>query len=122
MRRPRASCPFAPLAFQQFAKFGDLKQPFSVSFDGYINVPADGVYEFQTDSIWDASVLIDGEKLIESVGTKDRAVSSAVVPLKAGYHKISLRYNHRGGNAVFRARYGIKGQGLRAIGGGELVH
>jgi hexosaminidase len=108
--------------FQQFAKFGDLKQPFSVSFDGYINVTNDGIYEFQTDSIWDAALIIDGEKLIDSVGTKDRVVSSGVAPLRAGYHRISLRYNHRGGNAVFRVRYGIKGQGLRGIGGGELVH
>ena len=61
-------------------------------------------------------------KLIDSAGTKDRAVTSAVVPLKAGYHRISLGYGHHGGNAVFRVRYGIKGQGLRAIGGGELAH
>ena len=108
--------------FQQFAKFGDLKQPFCVSFDGYINIPADGIYEFQTDSIWEAGVIVDGERLIDVAGTKDRGVNSAVVPLKAGYHRIGLRYNHRGGNAVFRVRYGIKGQGLRAIGGGELVH
>jgi hexosaminidase len=108
--------------FQQFTRFGDLKQPFTVSFDGFINIPADGVYEFQTDAIWDARVTIDGEKLIGSTGTKDRAVTSAVVPLKAGYHRISLGYGHHGGNAVFRVRYGIKGQGLRAIGGGELAH
>ena len=69
--------------FQQFARFGDLKQPFTVSFDGFINIPVDGVYEFQTDSIWNARVTIDGEKLIDSTGTKDRAVTSAVVPLKS---------------------------------------
>jgi hypothetical protein len=49
-------------------------------------------------------------------------MKSTIVPLKAGLHKISLRYNHRGGDAHFRFRVGIKGQGLRQIGGGELVY
>jgi hexosaminidase len=108
--------------FQQFARVADLKQPFTVSFDGYINFQTDAIYEFQTDSTWDAEVTVDSEKLIDTTGTKERVTTSAVIPLKAGYHKISLRYNHRGGNAIFRVRYGIKGQGLRPMGGGELFH
>ena len=110
------------LGIQQFAKSSDLKQPFEVAFDGYINVPADGIYEFQTESTWDAGLFIGGEKLIDVAGTKDRAFNAAVVPLRAGLHKISLRYNARGGEPIFRVRWGIKGQGLRVIGGGELVH
>ena len=110
------------IGLQQFAKTVDLKGMFGVAFDGYINIPADGIYEFQTESTWDASVFVGGERLIDETGTKDRAFRSAVVPLKAGLHKISLRYNNRGGDPLFRVRFGIKGQGLRVIGGGELVH
>ena len=106
----------------QFAKSGDLKQGFAVSFDGYINVAADGIYEFQAESTWDATIMIDGEKLIDAAGTKDRATRADVIPLKAGLHKVGLRYNNRGGDPLFRVRWGIKGQGLRAINGGELVH
>ncbi|MEJ7623546.1 MAG: family 20 glycosylhydrolase [Pyrinomonadaceae bacterium] len=106
----------------QFAQQIDLKKSFSVSFDGYLNAPTDGIYEFQVDSTWDATVVVDGKMIIDDTGTKDRKVKSKVVPLKSGWHKISLRYNHRGGDAAFRVRYGIKGQGLRQIGGGELVH
>ena len=110
------------LGIQQYAKTADLKQPFTVAFDGYINVPVDGIYEFQTESTWDTSIFVGGEKLVDAAGTKDRAFNSAVVPLRAGLHKISLRYNSRGGEPVFRVRWGIEGQGLRVIGGGELVH
>ena len=110
------------IGLNQFAKTADLKQPFKAIFDGYINVPADGVYEFQTDATWTAVVVIDGEGVIEYEGDKDRKVTSAILPLKAGLHKIQLRYNHGGGDAAFRIRWGIKGQGLRAIGGGELFH
>lgn len=110
------------LGFQQFAKAADLKQPFSVMYDGYFNAPSDGIYEFQIDSIWDAAFVIGGETLIDDKGDATRKVRSAIVPLKAGPHKISLRYDHRGGDAAFRFRWGIKGQGLRQAYGGEFVH
>jgi hexosaminidase len=107
----------------QFTNQGvDLKQPFAVTYDGYLNIPADGLYEFQVDSTWDATVVLAGDMIIDDVGTKDRKVRSAIVPLKKGLHRISIRYNHRGGDAAFRFRYGIKGQGLKQAGGGEFVH
>ncbi len=111
------------ISLNQFANQGvDLKQPFAVTYDGYLNIPADGLYEFQVDSTWDATIVLAGGMIIDDVGTKDRKVKSAIVPLKKGLHRISIRYNHRGGDAAFRFRYGIKGQGLRQAGGGEFVH
>ncbi|MGI8812644.1 MAG: family 20 glycosylhydrolase [Pyrinomonadaceae bacterium] len=110
------------IQINQFAKVIDLKQPFSATFDGYLDIPADGIYELQIDSTWNASLIFDGQRLIDDTGTRDRKVRSAVVPLKAGLHKISLRYNHRGGDLNFRLRYGIKGQGLRQANGGEFYH
>ncbi|MGE3468582.1 MAG: family 20 glycosylhydrolase, partial [Pyrinomonadaceae bacterium] len=106
----------------QFEKQIDLTKPFSVSFDGYIKVAQDGVYEFRADSTWDTTVVVGGDMIINDGGTSDRKIRSAIVPLKAGWHKVSLRYNHRGGEAHFRIRFGLKGQGLRQIGGGELVN
>lgn len=106
----------------QFEKRIDLKKNFGVQYDGYLRVAQDGVYELQVDSTWDATLVLGGKMVINEAGTKDRKMKSVVVPLKAGLHKISLRYNHRGGDAHFRFRVGIKGQGLRQIGGGELVH
>ena len=98
------------------------KQPFAASFDGYINVPADGVYDFQVDSTWDVVVSIDDENLVSETGTKDRATLSAVAPLRAGLHRFHIAYNNRGDAPAFRVRWGIKGQGLRNLGGGDLVH
>lgn len=110
------------IMLNQFSKGNDLTKPFSVTFDGYLNVAEDGVYELLVDSTWDATVVLGGEKIIDVAGTKDSSIKSALVPLKAGLHKISLRYNHRGGDANFRFRYGLKGQGLRQAYGGEFVH
>ena len=108
----------------QFEKTFDTKNPFSVQFEGYLRIPADGVYELQVDSTWDTTVVLGGQKVIDDSGTKDRKERSAIVPLRAGLHKISLRYNHRGGDVLphFRFRFGIKGQGLRQAYGAEFVH
>ncbi len=106
----------------QFDKQIDLKRSFGVAFEGYLKIAQDGIYELQIDSTWDASLDLGGKTLIDEAGTKDRKMKSVVVPLKAGLHKIALRYNHREGDAHFRFRVGLKGQGLRQINGGELVH
>jgi len=110
------------IMLNQFAKEFDLKKNFSVTFDGYLKITEDGIYELQVDSTWDATLILGGEKIIDEAGTKDSSIKRAIMPLKAGLHKISLRYNHRGGEANFRFRYGLKGQGLRQAYGGEFVH
>jgi hexosaminidase len=110
------------IQLNQFEKATDLKKPFVATFDGYLNIPADGIYEFQVDATWDTTIVLDGQKLIDDAGTKDRKVRSAIIPLKAGLHQLSMRYNHRGGDAAFRFLYGLKGQGLGRLYGGEFVH
>ena len=111
------------IQLNQFSNQGvDIKKPFSVTYDGYFRAPADGVYELQVDSTWDTTVVLGGAMVIDDAGTKDRKVRSTLVPLKAGLHRISIRYNHRGGDASFRFRWGIKGEGLRQAYGGEFVY
>ncbi|MBX3297599.1 MAG: family 20 glycosylhydrolase [Acidobacteria bacterium] len=109
-------------SLNQFAQSADLKKPFAVTFDGFFRVPEDGVYEFQIDSTWDATVVLGDSRIIDDAGTRDRKIRSAIVPLKAGLHKMSIRYNHRGGDSSFRFRWGIKGRGLTQAWGGEFVH
>ncbi|HMO79676.1 MAG TPA: family 20 glycosylhydrolase [Pyrinomonadaceae bacterium] len=109
-------------SLNQFAQRFDLKKPFLVIFDGYFRVPEDGIYEFQVDSTWNASVVLGSRMIIEKEGTGGRSVKSAIVPLRAGLHKMSIRYNHGGGDSSFRFRWGIKGRGLTQAWGGEFVH
>lgn len=109
-------------SLNQFAQRADLKKPFAVTFEGYFRVPEDGVYDLQVDSTWDATVVLGDGKIIDDTGTRDRKIRSAIIPLKAGLHKMSIRYNHRGGDSSFRFRWGIKGRGLTQAWGGEFVH
>lgn len=110
------------IALSQFARTIDLKQNFGVTFDGYMTVAEAGMYEFQAEMTWDAAVLLNGEKIIDDTGGREVKTRSAVLPLRAGFHKLSFRYNHRGGDPVFRVRYALKGQQWRNVGGGELIH
>jgi hexosaminidase len=110
------------ITLNQFAQKIDLKKPFGVQFDGYFKIPTDGVYELQVESTWDTTLIIGGKKVIDEAGTAENKKRSVLVPLKAGLHPISLRYNHRGGESNFRFRWGLKGQGLRQAYGGEFVH
>ena len=106
----------------QFGQTIDLKKPFSVQFDGHFKIHGDGVYELQIESTWDTTLLIGNKKVIDEAGTASNKKRSVLVPLKAGLHPISLRYNHRGGEFNFRFRWGLKGQGLRQAYGGEFVN
>ncbi len=110
------------ILLNQFAQRIDLKKPFGVQFDGYFKAPQDGVYEFQVESTWDTTVILGIDIIINDAGTAESKKRSTILPLKAGLHKVSIRYNHRGGDANFRFRWGIKGQGLRQAYGGEFVH
>lgn len=110
------------ITLNQFAQKIDLKKSFGVQFDGYFKIPADGVYELQIESTWDTTLIIGGKKVIDEAGTAENKKRSVLVPLKAGLHPISLRYNHRGGESNFRFRWGLKGQGLRQAYGAEFVH
>jgi hexosaminidase len=112
------------LGLQQFSTFADTKKPFAVTFNGYFNAPADGMYEFEIASTYTAGLEIDGVKMIDDTGKGDRKTRTAVIPLKAGLHKIGLRYANSGGDPFFRVRWAFKGQQWRNLGGGtgELVH
>jgi hexosaminidase len=56
---------------------------FGVVYDGYINIPADGSYNFTQASYTDTEVFIDGEKIGEGLG---------VLPLAKGFHKLKVKY------------------------------
>jgi len=56
---------------------------FGMVFNGFVNVPADGAYNFTQSSYTDTQLFIDGEKLTES---------ESALPLAKGFHKIKVKY------------------------------
>ena len=56
---------------------------FGLVFNGYINIPADGAYNFTQASYTDTQLFIDGEKITEDENA---------LPLAKGFHKIKVKY------------------------------
>lgn len=56
---------------------------FGIVYEGYINIPADGIYNLSLSSYSNASLFIDDQKLIEFEDP---------TPLLKGYHKIKINY------------------------------
>lgn len=112
---------FAPTQFSE--QTNKLKDPFAATFDGWINIPSDGIYEFQIDANDAARLAIDNETIIEVVENSDKLTTRyAVLPLAKGLHKFKLAYIQNGGEASLGVRTGVKGTGLRRIGAGELFY
>jgi hexosaminidase len=56
---------------------------FGIVYNGYINIPADGSYNFTLSNYTTTQLSIDGEKLTES---------EYILPLTKGFHKMEIRY------------------------------
>ncbi len=105
----------------QFAKRQDLKEPFGVTFEGYINVPNDGIYDFELESDDGSVLMIDEETIVNIDGVHNLRSMSGIAPLKKGFHRLRLKYFQNGNESTLNLRWGIKGTGLRRIYGNELV-
>lgn len=66
---------------------------FAFEFNGYIEIPEDGVYTFHIAADDDSKMYIGGEQIFDRLGqSPDTAYDSERVALKAGLHEIELRY------------------------------
>ncbi len=71
---------------------------FGVVYQGYIQIPHDGLYTFRMQSDDGAALFIAGQLVAENTGFKFGEHSIGSLALKAGYHLFTLNY--------FQAKYG----------------
>lgn len=108
---------------QQFNdKTSKLADSFGVIFDGFLEIQADGLYEFEIDSDDGAVFIIGEEAVVDLDGLHGKMTASGIVPLKKGFHKVRLKYFQAGGDAVLNLRFGLKGQALRRMNGSEFYN
>lgn len=70
---------------------------FGFKFDGYIRVPKDGIYTFFLKSNDGSRLYLDNNELIENDGNHGAIEEPGNVGLKAGLHKIVVKYIQCGG-------------------------
>ncbi|NOW95285.1 family 20 glycosylhydrolase [Mucilaginibacter sp. SG564] len=78
---------------------------FGAVYSGYINIPADGAYNFSTASYTDTQVFIDGEKITES---------EPALLLAKGFHIIKVKYIYNA-PAVVPGAYRVRQTPLRVF-------
>ncbi|MBO9699081.1 MAG: hypothetical protein J7604_02665 [Sporocytophaga sp.] len=83
---------------------------FAFSFDGYINVPTDGIYTFYLNSD-DGSKFYIGDTLLvnNDGGHGAREKQSIPIGLKAGKHAYRLEYFEGGGSETLSLAYSLNG-------------
>ncbi|MCD9187078.1 MAG: family 20 glycosylhydrolase [Pyrinomonadaceae bacterium] len=111
------------ISLQQFNdKTDKLKESFGVIFDGFLEIQADGLYEFEMDSDDGAVFIVGEEAIVDLDGLHGKMTASGIVPLKKGFYKVRLKYFQAGGDAVLNLRFGLKGQALRRLNGSEFYN
>ena len=64
-----------------------------MTFDGLIQVPADGEYTFYIAAKDGGQLLVDGEEQFESDGRKDKPLpQQSTLALRRGYHRFTVKF------------------------------
>ena len=74
---------------------------FDIVYDGYVNIPTDGIYGFSVSSYTNGALYIDGENIPEG---------EELIPLMKGYHRIKVSYTYNQPAPVV-PRPGVQGGG-----------
>ncbi len=75
------------------ARVTDMTQNFGLTFDGYILIPADGIYGFYLNSDDGSKMAIDDKDVILNDGVRVRAAEKGdYFALGKGYHKLHVEY------------------------------
>ncbi len=95
---------------------------FSLIFDGFIKIPKDGLYTFYLKSN-DGSVLyLNNQKLIDNDGAHGVLEETTSTSLKAGMHKIKVKYFQLGGGMLLNVLWNGSGIPKQEIPADVLFH
>jgi len=95
---------------------------FGFRYTGYIEVPKDGIYSFYLKSNDGSRLNINGEELIENDANHGAVEEPGNIGLKAGLHKIAVKYMQCGGGKALTVSWSGPGMEKREIPGTVLFH
>jgi len=88
---------------------------FGLVFRGYIEVPADGVYAFYTESDDGSRLRIGGQVVVDNDGIHAAERRRGFIPLRAGKHAITVEYFDGGGDEALEVSWHGPGETRRPI-------
>ncbi|MEZ5195645.1 MAG: PA14 domain-containing protein [Bacteroidales bacterium] len=82
-------------------------------YDGFIQIPEDGVYRFYTESDDGSNLYIDDSLVVENDGLHGMETKKGEIPLSKGLHKIRVKYFEKNGGDDLKIY--IDGPGIKKI-------
>ncbi|ASZ11512.1 beta-N-acetylhexosaminidase [Chitinophaga sp. MD30] len=86
------------------------RNEYAVVYEGYINIPSDGLYDLGLTSDDGALLYIDDELLIDNDGEHAPSEKKTIVPLRKGFHKVRIPYFNAGGGATLQLSVQLQGK------------
>jgi alpha-L-fucosidase len=103
-------------------KVKQRKEKYALSFQGYIRVGKDGVYNFSTLSDDGSKLFIDDAEVVNNDGDHGSVEQSGKAALKKGFHKIRVVYYDGGGGNELKVFWQPDGAKKEALPGSVLFH
>jgi alpha-L-fucosidase len=91
-------------------------------FDGFLSVPADGLYTFEISSDDGSELFLHGESVIDHGGLHGTTAKHGTIALAQGLHPIRVEWFNKTGGATLSLRLAKDGAPLMDIPSDWLVH
>ncbi len=98
------------------------KNYYGLRFTGYVNVPTDGVYGFFIASDDGSRICIGNQVVTDHDGLHGANEKAGFIPLKAGYHPITIEYFQRDGGSDLKVYADGPGFAKQALPSTSLFH
>ncbi|MFH1039264.1 MAG: flippase activity-associated protein Agl23 [PVC group bacterium] len=89
----------------------NITSPFSILWEGLIEIPRSGTYLFATESDDGSWLLIDDRVVVNNGGTHGIQYKSNTIILEEGMHRIGIKYFDSAWGAVMKVRWSPPGEG-----------
>jgi len=103
-------------------KVKQRKEKYAVSFEGYIKISKDGVYNFSTLSDDGSKLFIDDVEVVNNDGDHGAVEQVGRAALKKGFHKIKVVYYDGGGGNELKVSWQKEGGSKETLPGSILFH
>ncbi len=100
----------------------ERKDYYALRFEGWVYVPADGVYTFFVTSDDGSIFSVDGETLVEHDGIHGAEERRGQTALQKGYHRLHLDYFERSGAEALKVEWAGPGFPRQPIPDSALSH
>lgn len=95
---------------------------FGFVFDGYLDIPADGLYQFSTESDDGSRLWIGGNLVVDNDGLHEARTITGSIGLRKGLHPIRVVFFENWGKEILKVTYRTPGGAVGAIPVAALHH